>query len=169
MAENDRTLDQVSVSLDEVNTLFDHIDYVSRFTTERLRMERYVGALQRSLPAMQEQINALRRAENLTKDAAQAHEMHMLAQELQRAYDKQRQMSIDLFGVMQAMMDFDIMNAPRPTPMERLQALDAPKDARDVKSYLRCDGVRDRLADAEAKAGDLAFDIATTICKKEAP
>ena len=163
---NDRTLESVGVSLDRIDVLFDQLDYVSRFTGERLKMEKYVGALQDSLPEMQVQINQLREAQTLTTDPASAAEMHLLTQELQRAYDKQRQLSIDLLGVVHAMMDFDIMNAHRQTPMERLTALTVPADARSVKSYLRFDGQRDRLADAESKAADIAFDIEQNVCKK---
>ena len=163
---NDRTLESVGVSLDRIDVLFEQLDYVSRFTGERLKMEKYVGALQDSLPEMQVQINQLREAQTLTTDPASAAEMHLLTQELQRAYDKQRQLSIDLLGVVHAMMDFDIMNAHRQTPMERLTALTVPADARSVKSYLRFDGQRDRLADAESKAADIAFDIEQNVCKK---
>lgn len=166
MLANDRTLESVGVSLDRINALFDKIDYVSRFTGERLKMEKYVGTLQDSLPEMQTQINQLRAAQTLTSDPARAAEMHLLAQELQRAYDKQRQLSIDLLGVVHAMMDFDITNAHRQTPMERLEALSVPADARNLKSYLRFDGQRDRLADAESKAADIALDIEENVCKK---
>lgn len=166
MLANDRTLDSVSVSLEAVNTLFDKLDYVSRFTSERVRMENYVGALLDSLPEMQAQINQLRAAQALTTDPARSSEMHLLAQELQRAYDKQRQLSIDLLGVVHAMMDYDIMSAKRQTPMERLEALNSPADARDVKSYLRFNGQRDRLSDAESKAAGLALDIEENVCKR---
>lgn len=166
MLANDGTLDSVSVSLETVNTLFDKLDYVSRFTSERVKMEKYVGSLLDSLPEMQTQINQLRAAQTLTTDPAQSSEMHMLAQELQRAYDKQRQLSIDLLGVVHAMMDYDIMSVKRQTPMERLEALSAPSEARDVKSYLRFNGQRDRLSDAESKAADIALDIEENVCKK---
>lgn len=166
MLANDRILDSVDISLEHVNTLFDKVDYVSRFTSERLRMEEYVGSLQRSLPEMQAQINELRAAQALTADPALAAKMHLLAQELQRGYDKQLQLSIDLLGVVHAMMDYDVMSSRRQTPMERLQDLEVPADARNVKSYLRFDGQRDRLADAESRAADIALDIEEHVCKR---
>ena len=152
--------------MEKINTLFDTLDYVSRFTSERLRMENYVGSLLDSLPEMQTQINQLRAAQALTADPARSAEMHLLAQELQRAYDKQQQLSIDLLGVVHAMMDYDIMSVKRQTPMERLEALSAPSDARDVKSYLRFNGQRDRLADAESRAAVIALDIQENVCKR---
>ncbi|MGZ3496101.1 MAG: hypothetical protein ACXVAK_00925 [Vulcanimicrobiaceae bacterium] len=166
MLENDRTLDSVSVSLDNVDTMFHKPDFASRFGNERLKLMKYVGDLQNSLTPMQDQINQLRRSETTTNDAAQRQEMHMLAQELQRSYDKQKQLATDLFGVVQTMMDFDVNSVDPMDASAQLEELRLPADMKSTKSYLRFNGQRDVIDDAESKAGDLAIDVATKYCVK---
>ena len=39
-----------------------------------------------------------------------------------------------------------------------------PADMKNIKSYLRYDGQRQAIADAEANAVDIAYDIATNRC-----
>ena len=169
MLENDRTLDSVGVSLDDVDSMFHQPDFANRFTDERLKLMKYVGDLQKSLPSMQEQINQLRLGETTTNDAAQRQEMHLLAQELQRSYDKQKQLTTDLFGVVQSMMQFDPNSVDPMNASAQLQESQLPADMKSTKSYLRFSGQRDVIDDAESKAGDLAIDVATKYCVKTPP
>lgn len=166
MLANDRTLDGVSTQLDDLNGLFKGLDYAQRFLAVRRRLEAYDDQLLRSLPAMQDEINKLREGEKLTTDPEAAKQMHLTAQELQRAYDKQRAMAIDLQGIVQGLMQYDIT---RPVPIggdtiENQTTL--PKERKDIKSYLRFDGQRDVIADAENKAVDIAYDLVQKSCVK---
>jgi len=163
MLANDRTLDNVSVQLDDVNQVFNKPDYQIRYADERAKLVNYVGNLQRNLPYMQQQINGLRLGERLTKDADQAKAIHMLAEKLQLAYNKQYQLSQDLLGVVHAMMDF------RPgrdanSYENQLAEQNMPVEMRDVKSYLKFNGQRDVIADAEDKSADMALNIASKYC-----
>lgn len=164
MLANDVVLDRTGVTLDNVTTNLRSPDFAIRFAQSRADLAKYVDTLMKSLPDMQAQINQLRSGEKLTADADQAKQMHMLAQELQRAYNKQMQLTSDLHGVLQGMMEFDTSHYD-PTSTENLfEDLSMPKDMKDVKSYLRFDGQRDVLTDAENKAGDIAVDVAEKYC-----
>jgi hypothetical protein len=166
MLVNDRTLDSVSVSLDDIDSIFHKPDFAIRFGAERAKLTKYVDDLQKNLPFMQTQINQLRAGEALTKDAGARQEMHQLAQELQRAYDKQKQLATDLLGVVQAMMQTDTSNVDPTDARGELADMQLPADMKSTKSYLRFDGQRDVIGDAEDKAGDLAIDEAEKYCTK---
>lgn len=167
MIENDRTLDQVSVSLDDINTLFAKPDREIRFYNERLNLQKYVGALIVNNTLLQKEINKLREGEKLSADPGRVHEVHMLAQELQRAYDKQHQMQIDLLSVHHAMVDFNLSGRPilgQPLGDVTLESLSEPSAAKDIKYLLRFNGLRDRLRDAEGMAAGHAQTIVQRYC-----
>ncbi len=161
---NDRALDRVDVQLTGIDDLFHHPDYVSRFIDTRLRLQRYVAELSRSLSQLDSEINALRRGATLTTDAVASTKLRDAADQLERAYVKQRAMTYDLQGLVQGMIDYDIADAPHTPggtgPSDNI----IPKDMRDIKSYLRFDGQRDVIAQAEEQAVDLAYDAASTTC-----
>ena len=165
---NDLTLDGVSVSLDEVDSLFSTNNWEQRFYDERLRMERYVASMQENDVVAQREVNALREGMKNSADPVRQRQMHALAQEVQRAVDKQKQMTTDLLGVVHAMIDFNIdpeKAAMAPIGNFSMEELEMPKDAKDIKSYLRFNGMRDVLRDAELKSATLATDILNDGCK----
>jgi len=164
MLANNVTLDHVGVQLDDLNTLFNKPDFALRFGGVRTKLVAYDGALLKSLPQIQSEINTLRTAETFTTDPDAAKAIHMMAQELQRSYDKQRAITVDLQGVIQGMMDYDV-NAHDPDEFNLYEA-SLPKDEKDIKVYLRFDGERDIINDAENKAVDLAYDTAVKQCTK---
>jgi len=164
MLANNVTLDHVGVQLDDFNTLFNKPDFALRFGGVRTKLVAYDGALLKSLPQIQSEINALRSAETMTTDPDAAKAIHAMAQELQRSYDKQHAITIDLQGVIQGMMDYDV-NAHDPDEFNVYEA-SLPKDEKDIKVYLRFDGERDIINDAENKAVDLAYDTAVKQCTK---
>lgn len=165
MLANSRTLESVGLQLDDLNTLFNKPDYAPRFIDVRNRLMKYDEALLRSLPAIHDEIGKLHDAAKLTTDPAAASAMTDSAGELTRAYTKQRAMAIDLQGIVQGMMQYDI-NQPHPlggwTPNDQT----LPADAKDVKSYLRFDGQRDVIDRAENRAVDIAYDAALKNCTK---
>jgi len=168
LLENDFTLDRVSISLDNVNTLFSKIDWDQQFYDERLRLERYVQSMQQKNVEIQREINLLREGQTLSSDPEKTSELHLLAQELQRALDKQKQMSTDAFGIVQGMIDYEDLHPAtltgRPIGGISLQDLQLPKDAKDIKSYLRFDGMRDRLHDAEVMSAQHAQNVLEKYC-----
>ncbi|MEO6912923.1 MAG: hypothetical protein ABI182_02735, partial [Candidatus Baltobacteraceae bacterium] len=89
MLQNDYQLDTISAGLDSIKELFKKPDFSTRFVTLRAHLVTQVGIMQKNLPVIQAQINQLRLGEKLTSDPAQAKQMHLLAQEMQAAYDKQ--------------------------------------------------------------------------------
>ena len=164
MLANDRTLDGVSVQLDDINTLFSEPDYVERFVHVRDVLGKQETQLNESLAAIQREINELRDADRLTTDKEAAAEVHQAAQDLQAAYDKQRQLSIDLMGMYEAMLDYPITRVHPALGGFDPQEMRMPADERNVKSYLRFNGQRDIIAINEDKATDVALATAQTYC-----
>ena len=164
MLANDRTLDAAGVSLDSINTLFKQPDYVQRFVQTRENLGREETVLNTSLAAIQQQINELRGGSTLTTDPQAAAAVHQAAQELQTAYDKQRQLAIDLQGTYQAMLDYPITRVNPALGGFDPQEMSEPTAMQNVKTYLRFDGQRDVIARSEGKAVDVAYAAAQTYC-----
>lgn len=166
MLSNDRTLDQVDTQLIDLNDVFNHNDYQIRYADTRAKLVKYVGDIDKNLPFIQEQINQLRQGEKLTTDAADSKSIHQIAEKLQLAYNKQHQLATDLLGVVQAMMDYR-PEGDATSFQNQMATLNMPKDARDIKSYLRFDGQRDVLDQAENAAADATIDLVTKTCVKQ--
>jgi hypothetical protein len=164
MLGNDRTLDGVSVQLDDLNTLFSQPDYEERFLHVRDTLRRQETALNESLAAIQQQINQLRDGTHLTTDPQASAQVHQAAQELQTAYDKQRQLAIDLQGMYQAMLTYPISRVHPALGGFDPQEMAEPADMRDVKSYLKFNAQRGTIADSEDKAVDIAYSAAESNC-----
>jgi hypothetical protein len=170
MLANDRTLDKVSVQLDDMNAMFEGPNYVQQFLHIRDSLGRQETELNQSMAAIQGEINQLREGAKLSSDTQASSEIHQAAQDLQAAYDKQRAMSIDLQNLYLTLLQYN-PNRLHPTlgGFDE-QDMAAPADARDIKSYLRFNGQRDVIATNESKATDIALDAATTYCvPKESP
>ncbi|MGR4065439.1 MAG: hypothetical protein ACLQPV_08320 [Vulcanimicrobiaceae bacterium] len=163
MHYNDVTIARAGVALDDINTLFSKPDYVNRFVAVRANLTKHVGMLLDSLPHEQDEINKLREGEKVAPDPQAAQQMHDTADQLQRAWDKQHQLAIDLQGIVQSMMQYNIF-ADQPLGANDIQNATLPADMKDIKSYLRFNGQRQAIADAEANAVDIAYDIATNRC-----
>ncbi|MBV9402960.1 MAG: hypothetical protein JO018_04435 [Candidatus Eremiobacteraeota bacterium] len=168
LLQNDFTLDRISVSLDNVNSLFSKIDWEQQFYDERLRLEHYVNSMQQNNVAIQSEINQLREAQTFSSDPDHTLQIHMLAQEMQRALDKQKQMSYDVFGLVQAMIDYE-NTMPKtltgqPIGGISLEDLQMPPDKKNIKSYLRFNGMRDILRDAEVRSAGYAQTILEKFC-----
>ena len=164
MLGNDRTLDGVSVQLDDLNTMFSQPNYVQRFLQTRDALGKQETALNTSLNQIQAEINQLRDGSKLTTDADAAAQIHQAAQYLQTAYDKQRQLSVDIQGMYEAMLRYPI-NRINPAlggfdPQEERM----PADERNVRSYLKFDSQRKTIDDNENKAVDVATTAAETHC-----
>jgi hypothetical protein len=164
MLANDRTLDAVSVQLDDLNTLFSKPDYVQRFLHVRDHLLRQETELNQSLAEIQREINQLRDGSRLTTDPQATAEIHDAAQDLQAAYDKQRQLSIDLQGMYQAMLTYPIYRVNPAMGGFDPAEMRMPADERNVKSYLRFDGQRDVIARNEDKATDVALATVEKYC-----
>lgn len=163
MLANDRVFDQVDPQLNDLNDVFNHPDYQLRYGNIRVALMKYVDELQKSLPPMQQEINRLRQGEALTKDPQDAHNVHQVAEKLQLAYNKQMQLTVDLGGVLRAMMeyhppaDLDVMQ-------QELAESQMPEEMRNIKSYLRFDGQRDVIDQAENAAADSAITLVENRC-----
>ncbi len=166
MLANDRTLDGVSVQLDDLNTLFSQPDYEERFLRVRDQLGRQVTALNQSLAGIQSEINQLREGAKLTTDAQAASQVHDAAQDLQTAYDHQRQLSIDLQAMYQEMLEYPIARVH--PAMGGFDPADEflPSARRDTRSYLHFNAQRDVIADKENSAADTALDAVTRNCTK---
>lgn len=163
MLANDYTLTQVNTQLLDINDMFRHPDYQIRYASTRAKLVKYVGSIQKNLPFMQQQINALRAGESLTKDPQDAKDIHQVAEKLQLAYNKQMQLATDLTGIIQAMMDYHPAG-DADSFQNQMQTLEMPKEGRDIKSYIRFDGQRDVIAQSENAATDVALNLAESKC-----
>jgi len=164
MLGNDRTLDGASIQLDNLNTLFDQPNYEQRFLAVRDRLGKQVTVLMNSLDEIQREINQLRDGSRLTTDPQAAAQVHQAAQELQTAYDKQRQLSIDLQGMYQAMLSYPIQRVHPALGGFSRSEMALPADAKDVKVYLKFNSQRATIASSEDKAVDVAYTAAETNC-----
>ena len=166
MLSNDRSLDQVDTQLIDLNDVFNHFDYQIRYADTRAKLVKYVGDIDKNLPFIQEQINQLRQGEKLTTSADDSKTIHQIAEKLQLAYNKQHQLATDLQGVIQAMMDYQPQGDPTDI-RNQMATLNMPKEMRDIKSYLKFDGQRDVLNQAENAAADSTIDLVTKTCVKQ--
>lgn len=162
LAGNDRSLDGVNVDLLDINDAFSHPDFGNRLYKARERMISANAQIKASLPTISGHIMALREAAATTKDAQTSSATLQAVAALQTAYLKQKQLSIDLTGLAASMQDIDTNLEDH--PLSDSVANSEPKDMRDIKSYLRFDGARDVIAQAESKAVDIAYDVATKKC-----
>jgi hypothetical protein len=167
MLDNDRTLDATSVQLDDMNSMFDQANYVQQFLHIRDALGRQETKLNQSLAAIQREINMLRDGSVLSTDPQAQAEVHEAAQDLQTAYDKQRQLSIDLQNLYITLLRYN-PNRLNPT----LGGFDeqdmiAASNARDIKSYLHFDAQRDAISTNEDKAADSALATAQKYCVQE--
>lgn len=160
---NDRTLDEIDPQLANLDDVFNHPDYQIRYSRVRRHLIVYVDQLQKSLPYIQQQINELRQGASLTKDAQDAAQLHDIAAGLQHAYDKQKQLSTDLTGVAQAMMEYS-PPADLDVAQQQMAESQIPPQMRDIKSYLRFDGQRDAITQAENAAADSAITLVENRC-----
>jgi hypothetical protein len=166
MHANDRDLDRIDVQLTNFDDIFHHPDYQIRYSDTRVALMKYVSEIVKSLPDMQREINALRNGETLTTDKAQAAQLHQVAEKLQLAYNKQHQLATDLSGVIQSMIDYR-PPADLDISQEELAEANMPQEMRSIKSYLRFDGQRDVLGQAEDAAATLAIDLASSHCLEQ--
>jgi hypothetical protein len=154
------------VQLESINALFSQPDYVQRFVKARTTLGKQEAVLNSSLNQIQDEINQLREGSRLTTDAAAAEQIHQAAQDLQAAYDKQRQLAIDLGNMYQAMLRYPITRVNPALGGFDPQEMTEPADMLNIKTYLRFDGQRDVIADNEGKAVDIAYAVAQTYCTK---
>jgi len=170
MLANDRTLDKTSVQLDDMNAMFEGPNYVQQFLHIRDAIGRQETQLNESLAGIQREINLLREGAKLSTDDQASAQIHQAAQDLQAAYDKQRQLAIDLQNLYISLLQYN-PNRLHPT-LGGFDPADmaAPEASRDIKSYLRFNGQRDVIATNEDKASDIAVDAAEAYCiPKESP
>ncbi|MBV8638108.1 MAG: hypothetical protein JO322_08475 [Candidatus Eremiobacteraeota bacterium] len=167
MYANDRTLDQVDTQLVDINELFGKPDYQARFVDARSKLLKYVDVLQKTLPTIESEIVELRKGASLTTDQAAAKAINDSADDLQRAYTKQRAMTIDLNGVAQTMMEYNTDDLPHSLGGNSYSEMTLPANEKDIKASLRFDGQRDVIAQNEEKAVDTAYDAAIANCAKQ--
>lgn len=164
MLVNNTTLDAVDVQFGSLIKAFKSPDFAQQYYQLRTKLIDEVGKLYKSLPEMQDQINRLRKSERLAAKPADAKRFHDLAEQFQEAYDKQKQLTIDLQGVTQGMMQYDALAHPHPINGFTFSDEAEPSDMKDIRSYLRFDGQRDVMRRAQNKALDIALDIVATVC-----
>lgn len=164
MIANDFTLAHVNTGLESLTDIFRSPDYAQQFVQWRVSLTHDVGTMEDRLAGEQAEINSLRAGETLTTDPAQAQSTHVLAEKMQEAYDHQRQLVIDLQGVVQGAMQYDVLDKDHPLLGETQASLAEPAEMKDLKSYLKFDGQRDVIAQSENAAGDIAYDVAGKHC-----
>jgi hypothetical protein len=164
MLANDRTLDGVSVQLDDLNQLFSSVNYVQQFLHVRDTLGKQQAALMESMDQIKAEIVQLRNGAALTTDPQATAQIRDAAQELQTAYDHQRQLSIDLQNMYISMLRYPISRVHPALGGFDPKEMSEPSEMRDVKSYLKFNAQRGNIAASEDKAVDVAYDAAQTYC-----
>lgn len=166
MLGNDRAFEVTRVQLDNLNQIF--LDPGPNYQQEYLQLRDRIGKeeeeVNNSLAAIQAEINALRQGSALTTDPAAAQDVHVAAQDLQTAYDHQRQLGIDLQELHRFMLSYPLWRVRPAMGGFSAQNMDAPQAERDVKSYLHFDAQRDIISINEGRAADTALDAADKYC-----
>lgn len=167
MIANDRVFTAVDSQLDDMNNMFKYPNYIDRFVVLRTKLIKETGVLQNSLKPIQQQIDALRNSATLSTDPVEQKQMLDAASQLQDAYKHQFQLSTDLTGLAQSMMDYNIFRGSAPlggwTPYDNT----LPEDEKNIKSYLKYGKQLKSIDDAENGAVDIAYSIATDHCGKQ--
>ena len=166
MLANDRDFEKVGVQLDDLNQIF--IDPGPNYQQEYLHVRDTVGKqeeiVNNSLAVIQGEINALRQATALTTDQDAAAQVHLAAQNLQTAYDHQRQLAIDLQELHRFMLSYPLSRVRPAMGGFSEQNMDAPEVERNVKTYLHFEPQRDIISINEGRAADVALNIADKYC-----
>ncbi len=164
MIANDYSLDRVDDQLITFKDSFTGVNRTQHFVEIRLKLQKLVGDLIKRMPGEQDEINQLRDTERLTKDPAEATQVHALAEKMQSVLTKQKAMTSDLTSFVQSMMDYfpGDQNGDMTGFNDTWSGF--AQENKDIKASLRFDGQRDLIRTAESDAGDIAYDIATTHC-----
>jgi hypothetical protein len=167
MIANDRVFTTVDTQLDDMNNMFKYPNYIDRFVVLRTKLLKETGVLESSLRPIQQQIDALRASATLSTDPVEQKQMRDAAAALQDAYKHQFQLSTDLTGLAQSMMDYNIFRGSAPlggwTPYDNT----LPEDQKNIKSYLKYGKQLKSIDDAENGAVDIAYSIAQDHCGKQ--
>ena len=166
MLANERVLDQTDVQLVSLNDVFSgsETNYEQQFLHDRDALGRQETALNNSLPITAHHIAQLRAGARLTADPQAAAAITKSADDLQTAYDHQRQLAIDLQSLYIRMLRFNIQRAHIAMGGFSWSQMIAPEAARDIKTYLHFDQQRRIVATSEDQAVDVAYGAAQTYC-----
>ena len=113
MIANDRVFTTVDGQFDDMNNMFKYPNYIDRFVVLRTKLLKETGVLENSLKPIQQQIDALRNSATLSTDPVEQKQMRDAASQLQDAYKHQFQLSTDLTGLAQSMMQYNIFAGAR--------------------------------------------------------
>jgi hypothetical protein len=166
MLANERVLDQTDVQLQSLNDVFSgsETNYEQQFLHDRDALGRQETALNNSLPIMAHHIAQLRAGARLTADPQAAAAVVKSADDLQTAYDRQRQLAVDLQNLYIRMLRFNIQRAHVPMGGFSWSNMTSTEAGRDVKTYLHFDAQRRVIATSEDQAVDVAYGAAQTYC-----
>ncbi len=113
---------------------------------------------------MAHHIAQLRAGARLTADPHAAAAVTKSADDLQTAYDRQRQLAIDLQNLYIRMLRFNIQRHGPAMGGFSWSDMTSAQATRDVKSYLHFDEQRRVIAVSEDQAVDVAYGAAQTYC-----
>ena len=166
MLANERVLDQTDVQLQNLNDVFSgsQTNYEQQFLHDRDALGRQANALNNSLPIMAHHIAQLRAGARLTADPQAAAAVTKSADDLQTAYDHQRQLAIDLQNLYVGMLRFNIQRAHVPMGGFSWSNMTSSEAGRDIKTYIHFDSQRRITATSEDQAVDAAYGAAQNYC-----
>jgi hypothetical protein len=164
MIANDRVFTAVDTQLDDMNNMFKYPNYIDRFVVLRTKLLKETDVLENSLRPIQKQIDALRESATLSSDPAEQKQMRDAASQLQEAYKHQFQLSTDLTGLAQSMMQYNIFRGSAPLGGWSPYDNTLPEDEKNIKSYLKYGKQLKSIDDAENGAADIAYSIAEVHC-----
>lgn len=166
MIGNDRNFQVVGIQLDNLNQIFLNPgpNYQQEYLNVRDRIGKEEEIVNNSLAAIQAEINALRVGSALSTDPDAAAQVHVAAQDLQTAYDHQRQLAIDLQELHRFMLQYPLSRVHPTMGGFNPQDMNAPEAERSVKTYLHFDAQQDIISINEGRAADTALAAADKYC-----
>jgi hypothetical protein len=181
MLANDQTLGLTDFTLGELQPHFKAKGGELLLYDDRVRLLHYSDDIFKSVPALQAEIDALRRSAALTNDSEQAKAAAETADDLQQSLDREKAMASDSLGVARALMDLALggtadttlqlrhggpptIGAPEVSgPSSSTDYIGSnadnanftqttPANRREVRSYLQFDKQFDKIGRAESAA-----------------
>ncbi len=173
LLEDDAQIGFVGYTFGEIESHYRALAPELLLYDDRVKLMQYLKNMFASIPQAQGEIDALRATATLTDDPKTAKMAVDLASQLQLVLDRQKAIAVDSLSVVHAMVDVATgtnltvvpqpVGGPQPAPTSMMpnygddpQTEAMPESKRDVRTIVRFDKQRSRIADAESDAAQRA-------------
>ena len=154
LSANNRTLGEVSNTIDSIMADFRALDGDLRITQDRVTLMKQVNSIVQPMPQVNRQISAVRSASEQTTDPKIATNTTALAGHMQDVASAQEQLGYDLQGVVRSLMQIAMKPGYVDSFTQSIQdaTMGAPSAALSLKSYLKWNSRIHAINTAQAAA-----------------